>query len=102
MDIQRLLTSLSTRIIIQFAVVTIGALLLIAINFESIYPFYFENQVNQTGIVINSAIAGLLLIGLGNILYHQFRYRREEAAIASFNNKVEDFKIDITTGLDSQ
>lgn len=101
MDIQRLLTSLSTRIIIQFAVVTIGALLLIALNFESIYPFYFENQINQTGIVINGSIAGLFLIGMGNILYHLLRYRREEAAIASFINNAEAFKSDLSRGLAS-
>ncbi len=101
MDIQRLLTSLSTRIIIQFAVVVISAILLIAIYFDSIYPFYFENQVNQTGIIINSAIAGLLFAGLGNILYHLLRYRREEASIAMFVNNVESFMPDPTDGLAS-
>ena len=101
MDMQRLLTSLSTRIIIQFALTLVALLILIAVNFDTVYPFYFENQVNQTGIIINSAIAGLFITGLGNILYHLLRYRREEAAIASFVNNIEAFKTDPTEGLAS-
>ena len=99
MDIQRLLTSLSTRIIIQFVAVLLIAIVVVGYHFESIYPFYFENQVNQTGIVINSTIAILLLIGLGNILYHLLRYRREEAAIARFVNNVETLNTDPIQGL---
>ena len=99
MDMQRLLTSLSSRIIIQFAIVLAALLILIAVYFDSIYPFYFENQLIQTGIIINSAIAGLLLTGLGNILYHLLRYRREEAAIATFVNNVESLMPDPTDGL---
>ncbi|MEM7564527.1 MAG: hypothetical protein AAF353_15980 [Pseudomonadota bacterium] len=100
MDIQRLLTSLSTRIIIQFVAVLVLAIIVIGYNFESIYPFYFENQVNQTGIIINTAIATLLFIGLGNILFHLLRYRQEEAAIAKFVNNVESLRTDPTEGLE--
>ena len=92
MDIQRLLTGLSLKIIIQFGVVMAGGIALIAYNFDLIYPFYFENQLTNTGIVINSAILGLLLIGLGNIFYHLLRYRQEEAAIAGFVNNIESIK----------
>ena len=61
MDIQRLMTSLSTKIIVQFAVVLAVALALIAYFSDTLYPFYFENQMTDTGIVINSAIVMLLL-----------------------------------------
>ena len=40
MDIQRLLTSLSTRILFQFGVVIVAAIVLVAVNFDVIYPFY--------------------------------------------------------------
>jgi hypothetical protein len=99
MDIQRLLTGLSLKIIIQFGVVIAGGIALIAYNFDLIYPFYFENQLTNTGIVINSAILGLLIIGLGNIFYHLLRYRQEEAAIAGFVNNVESIKTDLMEGL---
>lgn len=99
MDIQRLLTSLSTKIIIQFAVVVVAAIALIALNFELIYPFYFEKQLTNIGITINSTIMALLVIGLGNILYNLLRYRREERAIASFVKNVEALKADLMEDL---
>ncbi len=74
MDMQRLLTSLSTRILVQFVIVVAAAIVLLAINFDVVRPFYFENQLTNTGIVINSAILLLLLIGLGNICWHLLRY----------------------------
>jgi hypothetical protein len=99
MDIQRLLTSLSLKIIIQFGVVVTAAVLLIALNFKLIYPFYFENQLTDVGITINGAILGLLIIGLGNILVNLLRYRREETAIARFVKNVEALKPDLMEGL---
>ena len=99
MDMQRLLTGLSFKIIIQFGVVIGAGIALATFYFDLIYPFYFENQLTNTGIVINSAILCLLTIGLGNILYHLLRYRREEAAIASFVNNVESIKTDLMEGL---
>ena len=99
MDIQRLLTSLSTKIIVQFVVVVIAAIALIGFNFELIYPFYFEKQLTSIGITINSTILGLLVIGLGNILYNLLRYRREESAIAAFVRNVEALKPDLMEGL---
>jgi hypothetical protein len=99
MDIQRLLTGLSLKIIIQFGVVITAAILLVAFNLDLIYPFYFENQLTNTGVVINSAILGLLVIGLGNVFYHLLRYRREENAIAGFVNNVESIRPDLMEGL---
>jgi hypothetical protein len=99
MDIQRLLTGLSLKIIIQFGVVIAAGIALIALNFDLIYPFYFENQLTNTGIYINGAILGLLIIGLFNILFHLLRYRREEKAIAGFVNNVESIKTDLMEGL---
>ncbi len=99
MDMQRLLTSLSTRILVQFVVVIAGAAVLLGINYDVIRPFYFENQLTNTGIVINSAILLLLLIGLGNIFWHLLRYRREEQAIAAFIANVEAFAAEPTDGL---
>ena len=99
MDLQRLTTSLSNRIIAQFVVVLAIIIILVVFNYDWIRPFYFENQLTDTGLVINGAILGLLAIGLGSILYHLVRYRREEASIATFVNNVESFKTDLMEGI---
>ncbi len=99
MDIKRLLTSLSSRILTQFAIVMLAAVVLIGFNFDSIYPFYAENQLTNTGLIINSAIVALFLLGIGSILIHLFRYRREEACIATFINNVEAIKVDYLEGV---
>ncbi|MDJ0777860.1 MAG: hypothetical protein QNJ85_08355 [Gammaproteobacteria bacterium] len=101
MDTQRLLTSLSNKILIQFAVVIVATLALIGFNYDVVYPFYFDNRLTDTGIVINSAILLLLLIGLGNILWLLLRYRREESAIAAFIANVESLRPEPTDGLPS-
>ena len=89
MEIKRLLTSFSNKILIQFGFVIVAFIALIAFNFDSLYPFYAENQITNTGLIINSAIVALFLLGIGNIFYHLLRYRREEASIATFINNVE-------------
>ena len=89
MDIQRLLTNLSSKILTQFVVVIAVVIALMAFNFDSIYPFYAENQLTSTGLIINGAIVALFLLGIGSILFHLLRYRREEASIATFMNNVE-------------
>ena len=102
MEVQRLHTSLSSKIITQFSVVVAAVIILIALNFELIYPFYFENQLTHIGIAINSTILGLLIIGLGNIFYNLLRYRREEATIAAFVDNVDSLKPDLMEGLPAE
>ena len=99
MEIQRLLTSLSTRILTQFAIVMLAAIALIAYYFDVVYPFYAQHQLTNTGIVINSTIVALFLVGIGNIAYHLFRYRGEETAIATFINNVETRNSDYLEGV---
>lgn len=99
MDIQRLLTSLSLKIIIQFGIVVALAGIGIIWNIDFLHRFYFENQQTQTGIVINSAIAALMLFGMANILYHLLRYKYEEKAIATFVNNIESLREDLTHGV---
>jgi len=99
MDIQRLLTSLSNKIIVQLGVVVTAGVVLLALNYGILYPFYFENQLTNIGIIINGTIVALLLLGLGSILYHLLRYRREEGAIVKFVNNAEALKSDLMEGL---
>jgi hypothetical protein len=99
MDIQRLLTSLSLKIMIQLGCVVALLAIAIAWNFDFIFRFYFENQQTQTGILINSAIAMLMLVGMGNILLLLVHYKHEEKAIASFVDNIESLKPDLLEGL---
>jgi len=99
MEIQRLLTSLSTRILTQFGAVILAVIALIAYNYDFIYPFYAENQLTDTGLIINSAIVLLFLLGIGNIFFHLLRYRREEAAIVSVINNIESANPDYLEGV---
>jgi hypothetical protein len=99
MDLKRLLTSLSSQILIQLAI-AVGLIGIgIGLNFEFIYSFYFENQQTQTGIIINSAIFALFFFGMLNIVYHLARYRQEEKAIAGLVNNIESLKTDLIDGL---
>ncbi|MCP3689776.1 MAG: hypothetical protein GY784_15325 [Gammaproteobacteria bacterium] len=99
MDIQRLLTSLCTKVIFQLFVAIVASAILIAWNFEFINQFYFQNQQTNTGVIINSSIAALLIFGLLNILWHLLRYRGEERAIALFISNIEALRQDLTHGL---
>lgn len=96
MDIQRLLTSLSLKIIIQFVIAIVAIIILTAWNFDFLNQFYFLDQPTQTGILINSAIIALLVFGMGNILYHLIRYKREDHAIVLFVNNIEALRADLT------
>ncbi len=99
MDTQRLLSGLSNRIILQFIVVCAAALLLLGVNYSFIWSFYFENQQTNTGLIINGAIAALLVFGLGNIFFQLLYYRSEEAAMARLVHNIEALKNDLTEGL---
>lgn len=99
MDTRRLLTKMSNRILLQFfiAMILLGAM--IAVNLDFLKQFYLENQQTSTGIIINSAIAGLLVIGLLNLLLLLIRYRNEENAITGFVENIEAIRDNPTEGL---
>ena len=95
MDTQRLLTSLSLKIIIQFVIAVIAIAGLIYWNLDFINKFYLQDQQTQTGIIINSVIVALLISGLISILLQLIRYKKEEQAIALFVNNIESLRPDL-------
>lgn len=99
MDLHRLLTSLSQKIIIQFSIIITVIVILLVWNFDFIRPLYLQNQQTQIGIIINSTIVGLLILGLCSILIQLFRYQREEKVIALFIENIQLFKADLIAGL---
>jgi len=86
--------------LLQFLLALILLAVAIGMNLDFLRGFYLENQQTRTGIILNSAIVGLLAIGLLNLLWLLLRYRREEAAIAGFVENIEAIRPDPTEGLD--
>lgn len=99
MDMQRLLTSLSSKIIVQFGIVVVALGIVIAWQSDFIYQFYFANQLTKTGLIINSMIILLWVCGMLDILYHLYRYKQEEKTIAGFATNIERFQADLAKGL---
>ena len=66
------------------------AVLLVALNRDLFFQVYLTNQLTNIGLVINSAIFGLFVLGLGKILFSLVRYRREEGALIEFMAAVDD------------
>ncbi len=99
MDMQRLLVNLSTRIIVQFGIVIVAVTVIVALNFDTVYPFYFENRLTDIGVIINGAILLLLFLGLGSIVQNLLRYQREETALAILASNIEALKPDSLEGV---
>ena len=90
MDTHRLLISLSRRILIQFVLALLALGATIVINLEFLTRFYLAQQQTDTGIIINSVIAGIFVVGLCNLLLLLLRYLREESALRGFVENVEN------------
>ncbi len=101
MDTHRLLTRLSLRILLQFVIAIVIFVVVIGMNIEFLRHFYLENQQTRTGIIINSAIIAILVLGLLNLLWLLLRYHREESALSGFVENVEAVRKDPTEGLNA-
>jgi hypothetical protein len=101
MDTHRLLTRLSHRILLQLVVAIVVVALAIAFNAEFLKHFYLENQQTNTGIILNSIIAGIFIFGMLNLLFLLIRYQREETSIIGFVENVEAIRKDPSEGLNA-
>lgn len=101
MDTHRLLTKLSNRILLQFIVALILLGAAIYLNIEFLQQFYLQNQQTNTGIILNSVIAGILVFGLFNLFILLLRYRREENALSGFVENIEAIRQDPVDGLNT-
>jgi hypothetical protein len=80
----------SRNILFRLVILLVLAGAIMAYNLELLNQIYFRNQLTSTGLVINSAIFGLFLLGLGKILISLLRYRREEGSLIEFIAAVDD------------
>jgi len=101
MDTHRLLIKLSNRILLQFVIAITVLAVAIAINADFLAHFYLENQQTNTGIILNSIIAGILFLGLLNLLILLLRYRREENSISIFVENIEAIRQDPIEGINT-
>ncbi|OOZ41543.1 hypothetical protein BOW53_03270 [Solemya pervernicosa gill symbiont] len=79
----------SRRVLIRLVIMTLLALGIVAINLDLLTGVYFRNQLTQTGIIINSSILVLFLLGLSKVIWILLRYMREESALSRFIFKLE-------------
>jgi lysylphosphatidylglycerol synthetase-like protein (DUF2156 family) len=101
MDTHRLLTKLSLRILIQFLIAVVLLAAVIIVNLDFLTHFYLENQQTDTGIIINSTIAGIFVFGMLNLLVLLLRYHGEESALGGFVENIEAIKEDPTEDIDT-
>lgn len=101
MDTHRLLIKLSNRILLQFILALILAGVAITMNASFLKQFYLENQQTNTGIILNSVIIGILLLGMINLLALLLRYRREENAIGVFVENIEAIRQNPIDGINA-
>lgn len=89
----------SRRILIRLAIMGVLALGALVVSAEFILDFYVRNQLTLTGIIINSGIVLLFLLGLAKISENLVRYAREESYLAEFIEHWEEGGVRLTEGL---
>ena len=63
---------------------------LVAWKYEKIRDIYFTNQLSDVGIIINSIILVLFLLGIFRIIVALASYTREEKALNTFIANMQD------------
>jgi len=80
----------SRRVLLRMAILALLVIAGIVLNLEFIADIYLRNQLTQTGIIINSSIVVLFLLGIAKVVLILLRYMREESALARFTFKLEN------------
>lgn len=92
-------TGFSHWILLRMLVLGVLAAGVIAWNYDFIRDLYLRNQATPTGLIINSAIFVLFLLGLAKIIATLLRYAWEENQIARFVRRVDHEGADPTIGV---
>ena len=90
---------MSQRILIQLAVIT---LLVVGLGFyfsETLRMIYLSNQQTAAGYAINGLILLLFFTGMLRILMLLLHYKREEAALATFQRNLDQDTPDLLHGI---
>ncbi|MBL7003292.1 MAG: hypothetical protein ISR69_04630 [Gammaproteobacteria bacterium] len=102
MDSNRLLKNFSKKILKQLFIAILLVLACAGYYADFLLTFYVSNQQTNTGIIINSGIFVLFIIGLFNLLLNLLRYSSEENALSHFVENIEALKKDPSESVDEQ
>ena len=80
----------SRSVLLQMLLSGIIVVSLIAWKYEKIREIYFTNQLSDVGIIINSLILVLFLLGIFRIIVALAGYSREEKALNIFIDNMQD------------
>jgi hypothetical protein len=79
----------SRRILLQLIIAAGAVVVLGLVNSRFVVNFYFHNQSTQAGIVINSGVLLLFVLGLIRIAWNLLRLSREERMLVKFVDQYE-------------
>lgn len=94
-------TSFSRWVLVRLSMLAVIALLGLLYSREFINEFYFNNQLTQTGIIINSGILLLFLLGLIKVVGTLLHYVREESTLTKFLRQIEKKNTNPIAGISS-
>jgi len=80
----------SRKILIRMVVALILTAILLLLNYDLISAIYLNNQLTQVGLVINLGIFSLFLAGMLKMALGFTYYAREEQALVSFVERLDD------------
>ncbi len=79
----------SRSVLFQLLLLSVFSAFILVLNHSFLHKVYLNNQVTNTGYIINSTIVGLFSFGLFNIISLLLRYMREENALTRFLKNVD-------------
>lgn len=79
-----------SRSVLMQLVLAVGALIIaVLFNADFLYSFYFKGQSTHAGMVVNSGVLLLFVLGLVRIAWNLLRISREERALIKFVDQYE-------------
>ena len=82
-------SNFSRRMLFRLLILAVVVLALLLVNVEFINNVYLERQQTPFGLMINSAILMLFLLGLSKLVMSMLKCMREETALARFERHLD-------------
>lgn len=90
MSVYAMNTNLSRNALWQFVLFTLLGSGILWFFSDTVSHIYASNQQTNLGLILNGLIIGLFLIALIRLLVLLFHYRKEEKAMARFDQRLQD------------
>lgn len=92
----------SFHILIQLFAFSFLVLLIMLLNYDFIVTIYFDNQLTNTGIIINGGILLIFFVGLGKTVHILYFYWQEEKALDRFVISIRQPQQNLLPGVNNQ